>query len=119
MKVFLTTEERKKLLKRGLRSANFIQVSKIMDSMGIDRESLESNDRLKFIVNSEIKKRMKVLYEKGSENVVYQVTDISPDLIHNIQVFFDTENLGVNLMLVDYASKWTQYHDLFLTVISS
>lgn len=119
MKVFLTTEERKKLLKRGLRHANFIQVSKIMDSMGIDRDTLVSNDRLKFILNSEIKKRLKVLYEKGSENVVYQVLDINPDLVYNIQIFFDAENLGVNLMLVDYSGKWCEHHDLFLTVISS
>lgn len=117
MKLFVTTEERKKLLKKGFRSYQFIQIEKILEQMNISEDKM--NDRLRFIVNSEIKKRIKLYYQKGSETIIYRVNEISDDVIFNMQLFFDQENMGVNIILIDFSEQWKELHDLFFTVITS
>lgn len=118
MKIYLTTEDRKKLIKKGFKGVSFIQINKILDEFKITLEELRANKQYQYILNAEIEKRIKNYYAKGYEKVIYQIDNIFEETIWNFQDFFDRENLSCSLQLIDWEGKWKNIWDDFYVVIS-
>lgn len=81
MKIYLTTEDRKKLIKKGFKGVSFIQINKILDEFKITLEELRANKQYQYILNAEIEKRIKNYYAKGYEKVIYQIDNIFEETI--------------------------------------
>jgi hypothetical protein len=81
MKIYLTTEERKKLIKKGFKGVSFIQINKILEEFKITIDELRENKQYQYILNSEIERRIKNYHSKGYEKIIYQLDNLTEEFI--------------------------------------